>query len=73
MSDVCPYQAVEGDLVVVLAKGLFSSASGEFPYHRPIWKPEDKPQVPSAPPEQLHSAPSYSRPLSAFTVSPTPR
>lgn len=31
MSDVCPYQAVEGDLVVVLAKGLFSSASGEFP------------------------------------------
>lgn len=31
MSDVCPYQAVEGDLVVVLTKGLFSSASGEFP------------------------------------------
>lgn len=31
MSDVCLYQAVEGDLVVVSTKGLFSSASGEFP------------------------------------------
>lgn len=72
MSDVCPYQAVEGDLVVVLAKGLFSSASGKFPYHRPVWKPEAKLQVPSAPQEPLHSASSYSRPLSPPWPSPPP-
>lgn len=68
---MCPYQAVEGDLVVVSAKGLFSSASGEFPYHRPIWKPEVKPQVPSG--AVTLSIQLFQASLSTFAISPTPR